>query len=77
MGTAGEDPGVVGRQPKGLRDVFQCGSARGYFICVRNVGVNLPHGTGPGKLSAQSLQVDNRDAAKATGGWGLEVTTTG
>ena len=59
---------MVGRQPKGLGGIFQVGSAGGSFIQVRDVGAELPHGTGPGKLPAQGRQADNGDASKATGG---------
>ena len=77
LGTSGEDSGMVGLQLKVLRDVFQGISAGGYFICVRDVGVNPLHGTGPGKLPSQSHQVDNEETAKDMEGWGIVVTTAG
>ena len=77
LGSAGKDSGTGGRQPTGLRYVFQGSSAGGNFIWVGDVGDEPLHGTGPGKLPAQGRQEDNGEASKDTGGWGLEVPTAG
>ena len=77
LGTSGKDSGTGGHQPKGLGDVFQGGSAGGYFIQVVDVGADPLHGTGPGKLPAQGFQADNAEADGAMGGCGLGVPTAG
>ena len=77
LGTTNEDSGMVGVQPKGLGDVFQGSSAGGSFIWVRDVGDEPSHEKGPGKIPAQGLQGDNRDAAEAMGVWKLGVPTAG
>ena len=41
------------------------------------MGDEPAHGTGPGKLPAQVCHEDYREVAKATGGWGIGVPTTG
>ena len=64
-----------GRQPTGLRDIFQVNSVGGSFIRAIDMGTDPPHGGVPGDLPAQSLQVDCREAPKAKEGWGLVVTT--
>ena len=77
MGTFGKDSEMGGRQPKGLRDVFQGGSAGGAFIKIRELGADTPRGMAPAKLPEKGPQADNGEETKVTGGWGLGVTTAG
>ena len=74
---ASEDSGTGGIQPKGIVDVFQGDSAGSYFIWVRDVGAEPPHGTGPRKLPAQVRQANNGDSAEAMGGQKLRLPTAG
>ena len=77
MGTVGENSGTGGHHPKGVGDFFQGGIEGGSIIWFRDVGADPPHGTGPGKFSAQGRQADYREAAKGTLGWGIVVPTAG
>ena len=77
LDTDDEDNGMGGRHTTGLRDVLQGGGTGGSSIWVGDVGDDPPHGKGPGKFPSQGRQADYGEAAKATGGWGLGVTTTG
>ena len=77
LSTAGEDTGMGGRQPTGLRDVLQGGGTGGSLILVRDVGADPPHMTVPQKLPEQGCQADYGEVAKATGGWGVVLPTTG
>ena len=77
LGTYGKYNGMGWRHHTGLGYVLQCGGAGISSIWIRDVGADPPHGTGPGKFSAQGRQADYREAAKATLGWGMVVPTAG
>ena len=77
MGTAVEDPGTVGCQPKGLGDVFQGSGTCGADFRVGDVGADPLIGTGPGTLSTQGCKADNREKSEDTGGRGMGILTSG
>ena len=77
MGTSDADSGTGGGQPKGLQDVFQGGGTGGYDFGVGDVGVEPPHGTGPGKFSTQGCTADNWDISEEMGVWGLVIPAAG
>ena len=77
LGTADEDPGIGGCQPKGIGGIFQGGGTFGASFWVRDVGADPPHGTGPGKISTRGSKADNREKAEEMGGRGLVIPTTG
>ena len=68
---------MVGRHPKGLRDVFRGVSAGSSFIRVEDMDADPMYGTGPEKLRAQGCQADNEEAVEATEVWGMGLPTTG
>ena len=47
LGTADEDTGIGGCQPKGLGDIFQGGGTVGAYFRVRDVGADPPAWYGP------------------------------
>ena len=66
-----------GIAPTVLQDVLQGHGAGGSFIQVEDVGADTLHGTVSAKLPAQGHQEDYGEAARAAGGWGLGVPTSG
>ena len=48
---------------RGCLGYFQGGGAGGYYIWIRDVGDNLPHGSGPGGFPEQCGPLDHREAA--------------
>ena len=75
IGTAGEDSGTGGYQPKGLGGIFQGSGTGGAAIWVGDVGAEPPHGTGPGNIPTWGSKEDNGDTAKETGGGGMGIPT--
>ena len=73
----GDDNGTGGCQPTFNGGVIQGGGAGNPSIWVGDVGDAPPHGKGPGKFPEQDRQVDYGEAAIATVGWELGVTTAG
>ena len=61
-----KDTSIGGVQPEGIRDVFQGGSTGGVAFRVRDVGADLPHGTGSGTFSTQGRAADHGETAKKT-----------
>ena len=60
FGTAVEDSGTGGCQPKGLGGVLQGGGTGGAAIRFGGVGAEPLNGTVPRKLPTRSCKVDNR-----------------
>ena len=77
LGTAEEDSGTGGCQPKGLGDFLQGGVTGGADIWVGDMGDDLLNRTSPGKPPTRGRKANNREAEKNMGGGGMLIPTAG
>ena len=57
--------------------IFQGSGTGGATFWAGDVGVDSPHGTGPGKFSTQVRMENNSETSKETGGGGLRISADG
>ena len=69
--------GKGGGESKGVRDVFQGGSAGGNAFWGGEVGDNPPYGPFPGGVSTQGGFTDNWEKYLADIGRDLKISTSG